>query len=187
MGISQTPQAIVPAAFAAGTTWSLLNSGGTALTGADTITISGISNKNKLFILVSGASGGASCIMGIRLNGNTGSVYKCWGQRILASSTYNSGNLTSFEEPSLTNFRFGYASNVATSTSSGYIMLDGCNTSGVKSVLVSGGTAADGGVSQSLLTYGGWFDSSSVITSVSVYNSNSNFDAGTVYVYGSES
>ena len=36
-----------------------------------------------------------------------------------------------------------------------------------------------------IVNQGGYYNSSTVISSVSVYNSNANFDAGTVYVYAS--
>ena len=186
MGLSQTPQALVPASLASGSNWSLLNSGGTSLTGADTITISGISNKSKILVLINEASGTSTGSgIGVRLNSDTAGNYYSWGQRILASSTYTSGNLTSWAEPSVTYIQIGTMANNATSTVSGYCLIDGCTSTGVKTFTASGGAAAGGGVSQSLITQGGYYNSSTVISSVSIYNSNANFDAGTVYVYAS--
>jgi hypothetical protein len=41
------------AAAGGGANWSLVNAGGTALTGATTITVSGISNASQIFVLCS--------------------------------------------------------------------------------------------------------------------------------------
>jgi trimeric autotransporter adhesin len=169
-----------------GANWTLLNSGGTALTGADTITISGISNKSKILVLIDEASSvGTGSHIGVRLNSDTTTKYNGWGQRILGNSSYANSILTSFAEPSSAYIRIAYMSNDAASVGSGYCLIDGCTSDGVKTFIASGGTTASGGVSQSLITQGGYYNSSTVISSVSVYNSNANFDAGTVYVYAS--
>ena len=70
-----------------GTSWTLLNSGGTALTGAQTITVSGISSKNKLLVMLDAASSAsAASFISLRLNTDTGNNYYWMGNMITASS-----------------------------------------------------------------------------------------------------
>jgi hypothetical protein len=56
--------------------YALINAGGTALTGAATITISGISGKKDLFIIIdSGSSANASSEFSIRFNADSAANY----------------------------------------------------------------------------------------------------------------
>ena len=73
------------AAPSSGANWSLLNSGGTALTGATTVTVSGISAKDKLMLVVDGASAAASAVISIRFNGDTGNNYTFGAQPSFSS------------------------------------------------------------------------------------------------------
>ena len=172
-------------AVSAGSNWSLLNSGGTALTGAATITVSGISGKDKILILVDGASASSgSGTMGFRLNADTGSNYYTYGGYAQATGTalnivgrnQGASNLAAIADTA-----------EAASTLAGYISITGCNSSGVKAYLSGGGSSASG-VAGNQRGYwsGGYYNSSSTISSVSVFNAGgTNFDAGTVYVYTS--
>jgi hypothetical protein len=65
----------------------------------------------------------------------------------------------------------------------GSILIDGCNNTGLKSIIstASGtGTATNEGN-----VIMGFYQGSSTISSVSLISSAGNFDAGTLYVYGS--
>ena len=56
--------------------FTLLNSGGTALTGATTVTVSGLTNQQALWVSVTGASSvNANAYIGIRINTDTGLNY----------------------------------------------------------------------------------------------------------------
>jgi hypothetical protein len=170
-----------------GDNWTLQNSGGTSLTGAQTITVSGISGKNKIMVLISeGSSASASSTFMIRLNGDTGNNYAMFGQAITAASSYSANNFS--REATLTNDGWFLAimSNNAASKINGYCLITGCNSSGVKVMNLAGAGNPDGGTGHRNYDLGGYYNSSSAITSVSIFSGTGNFDAGTIYVYTSE-
>jgi hypothetical protein len=162
-----------------GADWSLLNSGGTALTGAQTVTVSGISGKDKIMILVQGASSAtASSYIAIRLNADTGSNYAYF------ANTFNKANVWD-PQTSLTDgyIPLGRMGNTVGATVTGNILFTGCNSSGVK-VYQSSGQGNDV-TGAEWWTNGGYYNSASTISSISVFSSNGNLDSGTVYVYTS--
>lgn len=168
------------------TNWTLLNTGGTALTGAQTITISGISGKNKLLVLVeNGSSANASSAIGVRLNGVTTNDYYNYGSSITASAAYSANSIVR-QDLALSYMRIATMSNDAGSQVAGGVLIDGCNTAGLKSAVVNGGASANGGTGQGLYTAVSYINIAAAITSVSVFSSSGNFDNGTVYVFGSD-
>jgi hypothetical protein len=172
---------------AGGASWTLLNAGGTALTGAQTITVSGISAKNDLFIIVSGASSAtAQSEISIRFNTDTASNYATFGIQnanptsYSATQTFNAENQTS-----ISRIRLGQMSNVVASTVSGYLTVSGANTSGIKQVSGAGGSNPSTGNSGAQYVVGGYWSGSAAISSVSIFSEFGNFDAGTIFVYTS--
>jgi len=176
----------VAVAGSSGSNWSLLNAGGTALTGAATITVSGISGKDKIMILVAAASSAsAQSIIGIRLNGDGGSNYGFQGINILGEANWAAGNVSVRTETGDSRFRLGNLSNNAASALSGYCLISGCASSGVKIMNLAAGANTGGGDGQQTAITGGVYNSSSTISSVSIISSTGNFDGGTIYVYTS--
>lgn len=167
--------------------WSLLNTGGTALTGAQTITVSGISGKDKIAIVVDAASSASgSSTIGIRLNTDTGANYYSFGNRTIANSTYSRDDVRGYSTGSDPNqFRVGVMSASSTSEVYGFCLLSGCNAAGLKVAQVNGGGMPDGNNGHQIYNYGGYYNSASTISSISVVSASGNFDAGTVYVYTS--
>ena len=176
------------ATVSASNNWSLLNAGGTALSGATT-TISGISGKDKIMILWTNVSSNGAAGFSFRLNGDTGSNYYNFGWGNYLAATYNVANLinsSDVEGSALTYGGGAYFANAA-SVAAGYVQLSGCNTSGVK---VFEGVSGTGGGSTGATTsratkYGGYYNSSSTISSISLRVDSGSFDAGTVFVYAS--
>jgi hypothetical protein len=169
-----------------GADWSLLNAGGTALTGATTITVSGISGKDKIMIIISAASSAsAGALIAARLNTDTGANYNYFGHRIVAASSYDNGNFVAVNGAGEDAIAFASMSNSANSSVSGYLLLNGCNSSGVKIFNSAGGATASASNSNWNYTVGGYYNSSSVISSISIVSNVGNFDNGTVYVYTS--
>jgi hypothetical protein len=167
-----------------GSNWSLLNSGGTALTGAQTITVSGISGKNKIMIIVQGASSASiNSYIRVRLNTDTGNNYYWTGNLIQSSNTYNSSNFQGDYAFPGDSINLAKMSNNVDSLVHGYALIDGCNSSGVKIFQASGGAETAGGTGQNNYNLGGYYNSASTISSISLFSNNGNFDAGTVYVY----
>jgi hypothetical protein len=193
LGIGSTGQVLTVAggvpswATAAGgsANWSLLNAGGTALTGATTITVSGISGKDKIMVLVDGASSvNAESYINVRLNTDTGNNYAQYGIEQVGGSTYSASLLES-GSGTYDLIQLGKISASAASTAFGYVQLSGCNSSGVKVFTSVGVGRPNGSNSQRAYLLGGFYNSSSTISSVSIYSSNGNFDAGSVFIYTS--
>jgi hypothetical protein len=173
------------AAPAAGANWTLLNAGGTALTGAATITISGISGKDKIMVLISEASSANSdAYVGVRLNAVTSSSYYGYGILNVGASTYAATNFAT-DTGAATYVPVAQTSGSAGGQVNGYVLFTGCNSSGVKVLQSVGGSNASGSSGHKQLMLGGYFNSSDLITSVSLFSASGNFDNGTVYVYTS--
>jgi len=157
--------------------YTLLNSGGTALTGAATITVN-ITAYNFLLVVVAGASSAnASSRFTFRFNSDTASNYQTIGIGLAGASTVSIKNAGLKSE--LDFARMG--DNVA-NTADGIMHVFGGKGTGFKPVAISG--AGDGSTNNDSQTLNGYYKGTSTITSVSILSSSGNFDAGTIYVYG---
>ena len=172
------PEWATPSSVAS--SFSLLNSpSGTALTAAQEITVSGISGMGKIAVIITGASSAsASSVITLRINGadpttTAGGLFK-------AETSYAANN-QSFASSA----RFAEMSGSATSTVRGFAMIDGCNSTGIKMFSIFGGSAAAGSNANEGVYAGGQYTTASLVTSVGVRSSVGNFDAGTIFVYGS--
>jgi hypothetical protein len=169
------------AAAGGGANWSLLNSGGTALTGAATITVSGISAKDKIMVLISGASTDSTNEdIKVRLNSDSGSNYYYYGGHYTSAASYSTTLWTQLQSTD-TGADLGRCS-AATDTLSGYLLITGCNSSGVK---VYNGVGVSRNSGSRGAHIGGYYNSATVISSISIFTTGGNFDAGTVFVYTS--
>ena len=161
----------------ASSNFQLINTGGTALTGSTTVTVSGISGKNKLFIFVDGASSAnANAEIRLRLNTDTGANY---GNAYIYSQ--KGTGVDSGIDSAGTAYLLGIMGTSASSVVQGYISLDGTNAAGrkiINSVMNASGTG-------SWSTVGlGDYKGTSAISSISLNSTSGNFDGGTVFVYG---
>jgi hypothetical protein len=168
--------------------YSLLNTGGTALTGASTITVSGISGMGKLMILIHGASmASASGTVRVRLNADSGSNYGGIGNQVELLTSYNVAFWGSTNALTDASFLVGAMGPAAGDTVNAEILLDGCNSAGNKIYRFSGGGgtgSASAGAGPTWRWGGGRYTGTSTISSISLVGAT-NFDAGTVYVFGS--
>ena len=165
--------------------WDLI--GSAALTGAATITISGISGKDQLMIVVaSGSSANAQAQFTIRFNGDSTTKYNEFGQVSVWGSTYSASNYGTRNVIGGTEATIAVMSLSATSQISSAMTVQGCNGSGYKVWNLIG--AANGGGSNQQYTYNlqGFYTGTSPVSSVSVISNSGNFDNGTLYVYGSD-
>lgn len=182
---STTATGLKWATAAATKSYSLLNAGGTALTGAATITVSSLSGYDNLCIVVAGASSAsASSTMRIRFNSDSGTNYVVAGSNAVYVSTYASGNFSRVGNISLTEIEIGQMSSNAASTLSGGLLMFGSNTTGGKAYMGSWASNDAGGNNNSANTLSGLYMGTSVISSVSIISGTGNFDAGTIYIYG---
>ena len=161
-------------ASAGGKNFVLLNSGGTSLSGSTT-TISGISAKDQIFVVVNGQSAtnaSSQCI--VRINGNSSNYMHM--TLLLENSSVNVYERTD-------GIYLGQMSNNANSSGYGSVLISGCNSTGVKVFESSGGFSPSGGSGQRNDVGGGTWSDASTVSSVSVNTTTGTWDAGTVYVY----
>jgi hypothetical protein len=168
-----------------GANWSLLNSGGTTLTGAATITVSGISGKDKILILVQDASinNTSADQVRFRFNTDTGSNYYVYGWLLAMSTSYSVQSMETYDgaKTAVDMAGQGYSNS---SIASGYLLMSGANAAGVKAFHFSGG-AQDTQQIPRTFNGGGYYNSASTISSVSLTTSGGDFDGGTIFVYTS--
>jgi hypothetical protein len=167
--------------------FSLITS--TTMSGSSTVTLSGISGMDELFVTANGwsAAAGNSCFF--RLNTDTGSKYYYSGNMATIFSSYTVADFTenrSGAPDAISFYNIGQISNNAASLGSFGIRISGCNSSGIKMLSHVAGATAAGGFNQQLINGQGMYSGTSTISSITVFNgSGVNFDAGTLYVYGS--
>jgi hypothetical protein len=170
------------AAAAGGASYTLLNTGGTSLTGAST-TVSSLSAENFL-IIISGASGSDDMTMSMRINGDTGSNYVYAG---FILNLENQGSdvtfpLTSTSATSLPMVKTAGGSGVSNLG----MWIDGGKSTGFKSFdLISSANNPGAGTNLRTNALKGIYKASAAITSFTFIASGVNFDAGTVFIYGS--
>ena len=196
LGIGSTGQVLtvsggVPTwatAAGGGTSWTLLNTGGTALTGATTITITGISNKDKILVIIPLASTTQTQVaINLRFNTDSGANYSVYGTRMYPTSTYQAGNFGGLRSHNENQLPLGTTQTGSTDYAyiSGGMLINGAASSGIKSVQYTGGGVNIGGNGHEAVNYTGFYNSSSTISSVSIVSTNGNFDDGTIFVYTS--
>ena len=157
--------------------YTAINAGGTALTGASTITVSGISGKNNLFIFVYGASSASTqSRLSLKLNASaTGYAY--------AAVTNLSASNDASDSNSDTSYSLCRLSTDAASTASMAINVAGANGAGYK-IIQHNSDVRTPGSSWEAAQGGGYWSGSATVSSVSITSSVGNFDAGTIYVFG---
>jgi hypothetical protein len=175
-----------PATPVTAKSFSLISS--TAMTGSSTVTISGISGMDEIFITAVGWSAAAGNLAFLRLNTDSTNKYYFAGHRstIFSSYTVNDfGRNDSGAPDAISYYNIGSQSNNAASAGSFGIRISGCNTSGIKMLSHVAGATASSGFNQDLISGQGMYSGTSTISSISIVNGSSvNFDAGTLYVYG---
>lgn len=174
-----------PAAPSTAKNYSLLNAGGTALTGASTITVSGISGVDSIMVLVNGLRAtNASQLVVFRFNTDTGNNYTGLGPIYQSLSTYAASNLTTSGSFDSDKFRTATTSSNTLSNMDIGLFMQGANSAGIKMIQSTAGAEADGGTGNTMSEQYGFYKGTSTISSVSIIT-DSNFTHGTMYVYGS--
>jgi hypothetical protein len=160
--------------------YSLLNPGGTSLTGSST-TVSGISDVDDLVILiVSASTGSASSNLQVQINSI---VTNYASNRIVYNwnATYNSANYNTSTSTGFTSIFLAAMGSNAADTFTGSVRISGCNSTGSKAFTAMGG--GDNYNGKQFYLSQGVISASAVVSSVKVLTGDT-FDAGTVYVYG---
>lgn len=163
--------------------FALLNAGGTSLSGNAT-TISGISNKSVIMVLVNNASSDtAGDVVQVTVNGTTTSLYSQKGINLIGYNPYDIGMLSGGGGMSQTGVQLGQGSSNASCVLQGSVIIQGCNSTGGKAFTSVGSFNNGGSNSMIGFSYNGFINVSAAITSVSVKLEQGSFDAGQVYVY----
>ena len=162
-----------------GANFTLVNAGGTALTGASTITVSGITNANTIMVVIDSAGAGNNSQIQVLLNGASAN-YKTHGKVQVAPASYSPGTLSAASYTDRI-----VISDLANSAgqAQGFVLINGCSTAGVKVFNSAGGSNRNASDSHQGFVLGGIYDSASVISSISVVSTVGNFNNGTVFVY----
>jgi hypothetical protein len=173
-------------AAAASSSASFTSLGSAALTGNTTITVSGLSGYNSLFVTVDGMSTNTNySFITFKLNSASANHYS-YGNKIQWQASYGSGLPVTVNGSNAGSVQFGRMPNNVGATGNGTIQISGANTTAVKPFLFQGGFEPGGGFyDEEFINGGGYFNASAVISSISLISSTGNFDAGTITVYGS--
>lgn len=184
---STTATGIKWAAAAGGSkSYSLVNAGGTALSGAATVTVSGITGDDLLILIVGASSASASSSILLRFNSDTANKYSLVGPYIAGPAAYSSAAVLSRNgsgPDTINGLYLGVMASNAASTLSGYARVYGCKSSGLKPYLAAGSANSSAGSDQQAYITGGTYSATAAITSVSAVSDVGNFDLGTIYVY----
>jgi hypothetical protein len=153
---------------------TLLNSGGTALSGSATVTISGISDKSYFVIYVNGASTSGTDQIAIRFNADSDPNYKNIGLSLVNATMESVSNTSNIQFP------IGTCGSASSSLRTSTFVFGGA-TSGIK--YINSTSALTAGANTRANAYSGFW-SGSAITSISIVSETNNFDGGTVFIYG---
>jgi hypothetical protein len=170
-----------PASPSTAKTFSLLNAGGTSLSGATT-TISGISGIDQIMIIIGDCSTNTSNPnITVLLNSDSGANYKQAGQDVITTTSTLAAKIDKKYNAANDSIQLGSTPAAADELNAG-IMLFGCNTSGVKPFQTTVGISNVANANLYMLN--GVYTGSSAITSISIKTSGGSFDKGTIFVYG---
>jgi len=170
------------AAGGGGANFTLLNAGGTELTAAQNITVSGISGADKVFVyIVDASSATAQSAISLRIN-NTTSNYRGLGTTFISNSV---SNIVIVADERLGGVNFANLSTNAGSYANGSCFIRGAASAGVKIYSSSGASSAGGGTAQEAFNHQGAWSDASTVSSIVIRSSSGIFDGGRVYVYTS--
>lgn len=172
---------------AGGKNYTAVNSGGTALTGATSITVSGISAKDDIQVLVVDASSAnQSSFFSFTFNSDTTTKYNFAGMYGVSESTEANFDFGNGENTiGGTSYPFGRMSQSSASRIDGGLRISGANSSGVKIISAAQGVVSQNNIQARVYSTQGWYSGTSAISSITITSSTGNFDGGTIYVFAS--
>jgi hypothetical protein len=163
-------------ASAAASTFTLINTGGTAASGTST-TISSLGGYNQYIIVTSAlGTGSAGSKLNFRVNGDSTSKYNYYGY-----GQDNTVNLT-YVQSVENNGAWEGASRATSGTWYWYGVITGANGAGYKNISYT--CFGQGASSTANVMADGWYTGTSAITSMTFYLSSGSFSQGTIYIYG---
>jgi hypothetical protein len=178
----------IPAPSAGAKNWILLNSGGTALSGSNQVSVTGINAKEILVFILNSTSATAGTTFAFRVNDDSGTNYAQFSTEFRGASTYTPdifGRFASYFGSS--EITFGKNSSVASNSFvGGAFYIDKANESGSKRFTFNGYANIGSTANDNRAYIGqGIYSSSLPITSINYRTTNStNMNGGTMYVFG---
>lgn len=162
----------------ASTAW--VNISTTSTTTGTSYTISSLSGYKSLRIFYTGVSqdGVTAPFLRLRFNADTGNNYNYAGAEISGGTTDDSSTGANQDY-----IQLGRQSTTASDTVSGYIQVDGCAGTDDKIGLVLSGST--GTTNKRSYRYGFRYNAAAEISSITVFWSAGNFDAGSIDIWGS--
>ena len=171
---------------AAGKSFDLINAGGSAMSGAQTFTYSGLSGYDSYFVQVVGVSS-ATANMGVkfRFNGDTAANYGYSGFTGTMNTPFSATTFGPQATIAGSSLPFGPMSGDQTSVVGAGLLIFGANTAGnYKIIQLSASGNYVSGNGNGMQVYNGFWKNSATISSISVTTDAGNIDAGTMYIYG---
>ena len=163
-------------------TWTAQNAGGTNLSGSAT-TISGISNKDYIQVIVQNAqSSTANVQVTVTINGDS-SGYYILGTQMFADSSYTASFISGNNAYGGSRIQLGATSNNAGSVLQGGVYITGGKSTGSKSIISSGAAERSGSTGQVFQLLQGIYTGSAAISSITVNCEGGSFNGGKVYVW----
>jgi len=159
--------------------YTAINPGGTALSGSGTVTISGLSGYNDIFILVGQASS-SSAASGLEIGFNSNGSSNCRTLGIGHSPSATTHSMFISNSPQL-RYRLSIMGSSSSDWFTGGLQIMGCNSTNNKPVIAIGAATGSNAEGDTRI---GVYEQAAVISSVNIVSTIGNFDAGTVYVYG---
>ena len=157
------------------------------MSGSQAVTVSGISGKEQIFILIEDAKTNSNVTREykIYINADRGNLYTSFGNRHPSPTSYSAQSITGYKRISDSEWGFAESSDNANSVVNGAIYINGGTGTGTKFISSVGGGSGATGKDQAILNLAGFYAGTAAITSVTVYVTSANFNGGTMYVYGS--
>jgi hypothetical protein len=163
-------------------TYTLLNTGGTALSGSSTVTVN-VTTKEDYYIIVIGASCASRQVLSFRINGDTGNNYISVRSGTDGETNWSPNNINSSGSTTANELLLATMSSNAGSAMNAGVYVGAGNSTTLHPVEWQGSATPSTGNAHSNYVGTAIYSGSAAITSFTVF-AGANFDAGTVYVYG---
>jgi hypothetical protein len=165
-------------------TYTLLNTGGTSLSGSAAVTVN-VATKEDYVVLVQNATCGTRVALYFRINGDSGANYITNLTTIDADPTYAAASFKSVASTSQTHFVGATRSDNGSSAINFAAFVSAGNSTTLHPVHTSSSAVPSGGDEHTQAWVYGLYSGSAAITSFTITNGGAaNWTGGVVYIYG---
>jgi hypothetical protein len=165
-------------------TYTLLNTGGTALSGSSTVTVS-VTTKEDYAIIITGIATASRNECSMRINGDTGSNYTTIFFKVDADPSSITPAMLTGSSATTTKIQGATRSDNASSVMTFALFVGAGNSTTLHPYTFSSGATPAGGDEHTLRWGQGIYSGTAAITSFSLINdAAANFTGGTMFIYG---